>query len=52
MKLTFAGDGNQTYMGHLQAIEDLRSLFKLTGIHHDDMKRKLLYLSLLGSARI
>jgi hypothetical protein len=39
-------------MGNLHAIEDLCSLFKLAGVPHDDVKRKLLYLSLAGNARI
>ena len=52
MKLTFAGDGSQTAMGHLHAIEDLCSLFKLAGIPRDEVKMKLLYLSLSGNARI
>ena len=52
MKLTFTGDKSQTAMGHLHAIEDLCSLFKLAGIPHDVVKRKLLYLSLAGNARI
>jgi hypothetical protein len=52
MKLTFVGDGSQTVIGNLQAIEDICSLFKLAGIPHDGVKRKLLYLSLSGNARI
>ena len=52
MKLTFIGDKSQTAMGHLHTIEDLCSLFKLSGIPHDEVKRKLLYLSLPGVARI
>ena len=52
MKLTFIGDKSQTAMGHLHTIEDLCSLFKLSGIHHDEVKRKLLYLSLSGDACI
>ena len=52
MKLTFTWDKSQTAMGHLYAIEDLCSIFKLSGIHHDDVNRKLLYLSLSGDARI
>jgi hypothetical protein len=52
IKLTFVGDGSQIAMGHLHVIEDLCSLFKLAGIPHDEVKRKLLYLSLSGNARI
>jgi hypothetical protein len=35
MKLTFVRDRSQTAMGHLHAIEDLCSLFKLASIPHD-----------------
>jgi hypothetical protein len=52
MKLKFSGDKSQTAIGHLHTIDDLCSLFKLYGIHHDEMKRKLLYLSISGNARI
>jgi hypothetical protein len=37
-KLIFTGDGSQTAIGHLQAIEDLCSLLKLADIPHDDVK--------------
>ena len=49
-KLKFAGDRSQTAMGHLYDIEDLCSLFKLTGIHENEVRRKLLYMSLTGNA--
>jgi hypothetical protein len=52
MKLTFIADKSKTAMGHLHAIEYLCCLFKLYGIHHDEVKRKLLYLSLFGDAHI
>lgn len=52
MKLTFTGDKSKTAMGHLHAIEDLCSLFKLADVPHDHVKRNLLYLSLSGNARI
>jgi hypothetical protein len=52
MKLTFKGDKSKTTMGHLHAIEDLCSLFKLDDVHHDHVKRKLLYLSYPGKACI
>jgi hypothetical protein len=52
MKLTFTGDRSKTAMGHLHAIEDLCSLFKLADVPHDHVKRKLLYLSIYGNARI
>jgi hypothetical protein len=39
-------------MGYLHSIEDLCSLFKLSSIYHDEVKRELLYLSLYCNARI
>jgi hypothetical protein len=52
MEQTFTGDKSQTAMGHLHAIEDLCSLFKLTDVPHDHVKRKLLYLFLVMLAYI
>jgi hypothetical protein len=52
MKLTFTRNMSQTAMGHLHVIEDLCSLFKLAGIHHDDVKKKLQYLFISGDSRI
>jgi hypothetical protein len=46
MKLTIVGDWSQTAIGHLHAIKDLCTRFKLAGIPYDEVKRKLLYLSL------
>jgi hypothetical protein len=50
-KLKFSGDRSQTAMGHLHDIEDLCSLFRITGIHENEVRRKLLYMSLMGNAR-
>jgi hypothetical protein len=52
MELTFIGDKSKTTMGHLHAIEDLCSLFKLVDVPHEHVKRKLLYLSLSSNACI
>ena len=49
---SFAGDGSKSALDHLQLIEDRCSLFKLAGISEEEVKRKLLYLSLTGEARI
>jgi hypothetical protein len=51
MKDTFLGDGSKTALDHLYMIEERCSLFKLSGIPQEEVKRKLLYLSLSGDAR-
>ena len=38
-------------MEHLYEIEELCSLFRLAGIHENEVRRKLLFLSLYGKAR-
>ena len=52
MKEAFSGDGSKTALDHLQMIEERCSLFKLSGISQEEVKRKLFYLSLSGDARI
>jgi hypothetical protein len=49
---SFASDGSKSALDHLQLIEDRCTLFKLAGISEEEVKRKLLYLSLTGEARI
>ena len=51
MKNPFAGDGNKTPSEHLQMIEERCSLFKLSGISHDEVKSKLFCVSLKGVQR-
>ena len=52
MKKALSGDGSKTALDHLQMIEERCSLFKLSGISEEEVKRKLFYLSLSGDARI
>jgi hypothetical protein len=49
---SFSGAGTRSTLDHLQLIEDRCTLFKLAKISKDEMKRKLLYLSLDGDARV
>ena len=52
MKNPFTGDGTKSAREHVETIEDICGLFRLPGIPDDQVKRKLLYLSLSGNARI
>jgi hypothetical protein len=49
---SFSGEGSRSTLDHLQLIEDRCMLFKLVEISKDEVKRKLLYLSLDGDARV
>jgi hypothetical protein len=49
---SFLGDGSRSALDHLHLIEDRCTLFKLTDISKEEVKRKLLYSSLDGDARI
>ena len=51
MKNPFTGDGTKSAREHMELIEDICGLFRLPGISEDQVKRKLLYLSLSGNAR-
>ena len=51
MKNPFTGDGTKSTREHMELIEDICGLFRLPGISDDEVKRKLLYLSLSGKAR-
>ena len=51
MKNPFTGDGTKSAREHMEIIEDICGLFRLPGISEDQVKRKLLYLSLSGNAR-
>ena len=51
MKDPFAGDGTKSTCEHMERIEYVCGLFRLPGISEDQVKRKLLYLSLFGNAR-
>jgi hypothetical protein len=48
----FSGDGSRSALDHLQLIEDRCMLFKLAKISKDEVKRKLLYLSLDADAQV
>ena len=52
MKDPFLGDGAKSARDHIEHIEDICRLFRLTNISDDQVKRKLLYLSLSGNACI
>ena len=52
MKNPFTGDGTKSAREHVETIEDICGLFSLPGISDDQIKMKLLYLSLSGNARI
>ena len=52
MKNPFTGDGTKSAREHMETIEAICGLFRLPGISEDQVKRKLLYLSLSGNARI
>ena len=46
MKNPFTGDGIKFAREHVEIIEEICGLFRLPGISEDQVKRKLLYLSL------
>ena len=52
MSNPFSGVESKTPSDHLQMIEERCSLFKLSGIDHEEVKRRLFYLSLIGDARV
>ena len=52
MKNPFTGDGTKSAREHMELIEDICGLFRLPSIPEDEVKRKLLYLSLSGNARV
>jgi hypothetical protein len=49
---SFSDKGSRSTLDHLQLIEDRCTLFKLAKVSEDEVKRKLLYLSLDGDARV
>jgi hypothetical protein len=49
---SFSGDGSRSALDHMRLIEDRCTLFKLVKIYEDRVKRKLLYLTLNGDARV
>jgi hypothetical protein len=49
---SFSDKESRYALDHLQLIEDRCTLFKLAKFSEDEMKRKLLYLSLDGDARV
>ena len=51
MKYPFTGDGTKSAREHIETIEEINGLFRIPGISDDQVKRKLLYLSLSGNAR-
>ncbi len=51
MKDPFTGDGTKSAREYMEIIEDICGLFRLPGISEDQVKRKLLYLSLSGNTR-
>jgi hypothetical protein len=51
MEHRFNGDGSKSAKDHVEMINDICSLFRIPGIFEDEVKRKLLYLSLSGNAR-
>ena len=52
MKNPFTGDGSKSAREHVETIEDICGLVRLPGISEDQVKRKLLYLSLSGNGHI
>jgi len=50
MKNSFTGDGTKSAREHIELIEDICGLFRVPVIPEDEVKRKLLYLSLSGNA--
>jgi hypothetical protein len=51
MEHHFTRDGSKSVKDHVEMIDDICSLFRLPGISEDEVRRKLLYLSLSGNAR-
>jgi hypothetical protein len=51
MKDPFTGDGSQGPSDHLRKLEARCSLFKQSGISHDDVKKKLFYVCFQGEAK-
>jgi hypothetical protein len=51
MEHRFTGDGSKPAHEHMEIIEDICSLFRLPSIFDDEVRRKLLYLSLSGTSR-
>ena len=51
MSSPFAGDGSKTPSDHLQMIEERCSLFRIAGIKHEEVERRLFYFYLIGDAR-
>jgi hypothetical protein len=49
---SFSRDGSRSALDHLHLIEDRCTSFKLADIIEEEVKRKLLYLSLDGDAHI
>jgi hypothetical protein len=47
----FTRDESQAPSNHLYKLEARFSLFKLLGISHDDVKKKLFYVCLKGDAK-
>lgn len=45
MSSPFVGDGSKTPSEHLQMIEKRCSLFKIVGIKHEEVKRRLIFSS-------
>ena len=51
MSSPFADDGSKTPSNQLQMIEERFSLFRIAGIKHEEVERRLFYFSLIGDAR-
>jgi hypothetical protein len=51
MEHRFNGDGSKSTKDHVEMINYICSLFRIPGISEDEVRRKLLYLSLSGNAR-
>jgi hypothetical protein len=47
---SFAGDGSTTLAKHLEVIDERCSLFKLSGISQEEVKKKLSFMSLTGDS--
>ena len=51
MKHMFSGDGTRSAREHIELIEEICGLFRITGVSEDYVKEKLLFTSLSGNAR-
>ena len=51
-KNVFSGDGTKSAHEHIEMIEEICGLFRIPGISEDYVKRKLIFMSLSGNARI